>query len=143
MERLKLKIAVYLILVKEDRILLSKRFNTGWQDGNYSLPSGHLDPDETLVNAIVRETKEEINIDINEENLTLVHTMHRLGIYVDFYFTTSIWAGEIKNMEQEKCSDLSWFPLDKLPENIVPSVKYAIENYRAGITFSEYSTLEN
>jgi len=142
MERLKLKIAVYLILIKDNKILLSQRFNTGWQDENYSLPAGHLDPNETIVGATVRETKEEIGIEINQEDLKLVHTMHRLGIYVDFYFTTSTWTGELTNLEPEKCSDLAWYPLDNLPKNIIPSVKLAIENHRNGISFSEYSILE-
>ena len=46
--RLKVKIASYLILLKENKILMTRRFNTGWSDGMYSLPSGpvsytHLD----------------------------------------------------------------------------------------------------
>ncbi len=138
MDRHKLKVAVYLILIKEDKVLLARRLNTGWQDGNYSLPSGHLDPDETVVQAMVRETKEEINIQLNPEDLKLVHTMHRMNIYIDFYFTASRYTGEVKNMEENKCDALDWFPLEALPENIVPSVKSALDNYPKGVTFSEF-----
>ena len=137
MERLKLKVAVYLILIKENKILLVRRFNTGWQDGNYSLPSGHLDPNETIIDAMVRETKEEIGIDINPADLKLVHTMHRISIYIDFYFTASVWSGEVKNTEPDKCDDVQWFPIDDLPVNIVATVKSAIKNYQQGISFSE------
>jgi hypothetical protein len=42
-ERFKLTPAVYLILVKERKILLAKRKNTGWMDGFYSLVSDHMD----------------------------------------------------------------------------------------------------
>ncbi len=138
MERLKLKIAVYCMLVREDKILLSRRFNTGWQDGNYGLPSGHLEPDELIIDAVLRETEEEIGIKLGKKNIELVHTMHRKSIYIDFYFLAKNWEGEPQNMEPDKCDDLKWFPLDALPENIVPSVKFAIQNYQKEISFSEF-----
>lgn len=68
---------VYLILIIGNRILLSRRYNTGFHDGEYSLPSGHLKPNETLAQAMVREAKEEIGIELAERDLKLVHVMHR------------------------------------------------------------------
>ena len=41
-------------------------------------------------------------------------------------------------MEPDKCGGLFWFPLDKLPENIVPYAKKSIEYYLKGINFSHY-----
>lgn len=138
MERLKLKIAVYIFLIKENNILLGRRFNTGWQDGNYGLPSGHLENDESLIDALIRETKEEIGVDIQPKDMEFKHVMHRRSIYVDFFFATKQWSGEPQIMEKDKCDDIQWFPLGKLPENIVPSVKFAIENYQKNINFSEF-----
>lgn len=57
-ERHKLKVAVYVLLIKDDKILLARRSKTGWQDGNYTIPSGHLDPNETIATAAIRETQE-------------------------------------------------------------------------------------
>ena len=57
-------IAVYLILIEDDKILLQRRFNTGYKDGNYSLPAGHLDDNESITQALVREVKEEIDLDL-------------------------------------------------------------------------------
>ncbi len=65
--------------------------------------------------------------------------MHRpLVSYVDVFFTTDKYKGEIKNKELDKCDDLKWFSLNNLPENIVPSVKYFIENYINGKKYSEF-----
>ncbi len=139
MERHKLKIAVYLILIKEGQILLSRRCNTGWQDGNYSVPSGHVDPDETIESALCRETKEEIGIVLKTEEIKLVHVMHRMNIYIDFYFVCEKWEGELENKEPNKCDDLKWFNLDTLPENIIMSVKQAIGNYQKNVSFSEFN----
>jgi len=61
-ERFKITPAVYLVLMKENKILLSQRYNTGYFDNHYSFPAGHLDGEETLKQAMVREAKEETGI---------------------------------------------------------------------------------
>lgn len=48
--------AVHLLLLRDDQLLLSRRFQTGYQDGNYSLPAGHVDADESCLQALLRET---------------------------------------------------------------------------------------
>ncbi len=140
MERLKLRVAVYILLIKEDKVLLGRRFNTGWQDGNYGLPSGHLEENETVIGALLRETKEETGVDVKTEDAQFVHVMHRKSIYVDFFFLAKKWSGDPKIMEKDKCDDMQWFPLNNLPENIVPSVKFAIENYQKELSFSEFQS---
>ncbi len=137
MERFKLKVAVYALLIKEDKILLCRRFNTGWQDENYGLPSGHLESNETVTEALLREVSEEVGIRLNLEDVEFVHAMHRKSNYIDLFFAVRSWAGEPKILEPDKCDDMQWFPLNSLPSNIVPSVRSAIQNHRSGILFSE------
>ena len=110
-------------------------------DGFYGVPAGHLDGNETSREGCAREIKEEINIEINPEDLEVVHVMHRKATNderIDFFMTAKSYSGEIENVEPHKCDDLSWFELDKLPNNIVDYVKVAIENYRNGVTYSEF-----
>lgn len=131
----------YLFLIKDEKILLQRRFQTGFQDGNYGVPAGHLDGGETAKEGCVREIKEEIGITILPQNTEVVHVMHRKGSLderIDFFMTASNYTGKITNCEPNKCDDLSWFPLDGLPENIVDYVQVAIENYRKGVFYSEY-----
>ena len=133
--------SVYLFLIDGNKILLSRRFQTGFEDGNYSVPAGHLDGNETAREGCAREIKEEIGIDINVDDLEIAHVMHRKGPTnerVDFFFTTKTYTGEITNCEPDKCDDLSWFDLDNLPDNIVNYVKVAAEHYQNGITYSEF-----
>ena len=77
--------AVYLFLKKDNEVLLQKRAN-GWMDGFYSLPAGHIDGGETIKTAMSRETLEETGLIIEEDNLEVVHVMHRLAEkeYIDF-----------------------------------------------------------
>ncbi len=137
-DRFTLRCAVYAILLRENEVLLSRRFNTGWMDGKYSLPAGHLESDETATEAVCREAREEIGVELDANTLSLVHTMYRYHLYIDLFFTAK-WSGEPQNLEPDKCDDIRWFPLDSLPENMVPSVRTGLEAMRKGSTFSEMS----
>jgi 8-oxo-dGTP pyrophosphatase MutT (NUDIX family) len=138
--RFTLRSAVYLILQKDNKILLSRRFNTGWMDGNYSLIAGHLDGNETIFRAMVREAKEEAGITVKKSNLIPAHVLHRKSSdseYIDFFFVAQKWDGKPTINEPDKCDDLSWFDLDNLPDNLLPYIKSTLENYRNHIPFSE------
>ncbi len=133
-------IAVHLFISQNEKILLARRYNTGYEDGNFSVPAGHVEKDETCLEAMVREAKEEINIEIKEKSLELVHIMHRKSNgehRVDFFFDCKNWTGEIKIKEVDKCDKLEWFSKDKLPSNIVGYIKQAIEKTKEKTNYSE------
>lgn len=133
--------SAYLFLIEDNKILLQRRFNTGFEDGNYGVPAGHLDGGETAKEGCAREIKEEIGIDININDLEVVHVMHRNGEKderIDFFMTATVYKGLVTNCEPNKCDGLDWFPLDELPNNIIDYVKVAIENYNNGVFYSEY-----
>ncbi len=138
-ERFKLRAAVYLLLIKDNKVLLSRRFNTGWMDGKYSLIAGHLDGDESVFEAIIREAFEEAKIKIEKKDLIPATVVHRQSDqeYIDFFFVAKRWSGDITIVETNKCDDLSWFPLDNLPDNLLPFIKEAVEKYQNKIPFFE------
>ncbi len=138
-ERFKMRVAVYLLLIKDNQVLLSRRFNTGWMDGKYSLISGHLDGDETVSEAMIREAFEEAKIKIKKEDLIPATVIDRKSDeeYIDFFFVINKWEGNPTIGEPEKCDDLSWFPIDDLPNNLLPFIKEAIKNYKNKIAFFE------
>lgn len=138
-DRFTLSAAVYLLLIRDSQVLLSRRYNTGWSDGMYSLVSGHIDGREPLTIAMSREAKEEAGITIRPQDLQFVHVMHRNSDkeYIDFFFTTDTWEGELHNAEPEKCDELQWFPLNDIPNNTLPYIKQVIHDYRNQVAFSE------
>ena len=145
-ERFKIIPAVYLVLINNNKILLSRRYNTGYCDNNYSFPAGHLDGKETLKQAMIREADEEIGIILNSNDLELIHIMNRKipdNERVDFFFTAKKWAGEPKIMELDKCDNLTWFELNNLPENIIPYIRQAIDSFLNNIIYSEREGREN
>jgi 8-oxo-dGTP diphosphatase len=139
-ERFRLRTAVHLFLLRDDAVLLLRRFNTGYEDGNYSVVAGHLDGNEEVIAAMIREAREEVGIVVDRADLAIVGVMHRRAEdeRIDFFLVASRWVGAIRNAEPEKCDALSWFPLDDLPENMVPYVRRALDNYRQGRPFDSY-----
>lgn len=138
-DRFKLSAAAYLLLFKEDKILLLRRFNTGWADGLYSLPSGHINGNEPLSQALCREAKEEVGIDINPSDIRFAKVIHRMSDkeYLDFFFTTEKWQGEPYNAEPEKSDHVGWFSVSNLPKNIVPHVEKVIADHQKNIPYIE------
>jgi ADP-ribose pyrophosphatase YjhB (NUDIX family) len=136
----KLPVTVHLFLLRGDRILLLRRFQTGYMDGHYSVPAGHLDGEESVRMAGAREALEEIGVRLDPAELVFAGVIHRRegDERVDFFVHVRNWSGEPFNAEPEKCDDLCWAELDALPENTVPYVRRAIENFRSGIPFEEY-----
>jgi 8-oxo-dGTP pyrophosphatase MutT (NUDIX family) len=139
-QRFKLIAAVYLLFRRGDEILLLLRANTGYEDGNYGLVSGHVDGDEPLAVAAAREAREEAGVEIDRTDLILRTVMHRRqdDERVEFFFEPSRWRGEIHNMEPDKCAALTWFPLDGLPANTIPYVREAIARSVDGVPYSEF-----
>lgn len=140
-DRYKVIPSVYLILEREGTFLLSRRYNTGYEDGNYSLVAGHGEEGESLTSALQREIKEEAGIELDPDGVTLVLTMHRwCGDHarLDFFFTAKDFHGEIENKEPDKCDDLRWFSSEELPENIIPYIRKAIECVRTGVSYCEF-----
>lgn len=139
-------ISSYVIFQRDGKILLSRRYNTSYHDGDYSLPAGHIEENEFATAAAIREAREEVGVELKPEDLAVVHVMHRhCGDHerIDFFFTTKTRQGEIVNAEPDKCDDLSWFSLDRLPANTIPYIRAALDRYHGGLFFSEFTEVEN
>ena len=131
-ERAKLPVTVQLMLIKEGKVLLMRRYNTGYEDGKYCFPGGHLEKNEEICEAIIRETKEEIGIDILKEKLQVYKVLNRKINneiqYIDFIIKATEWQGEIQIMEKDKCDDLQWFNIENIPENTLSYINNVMDD---------------
>ncbi len=138
--------AVYLILEsrkEKGRILLALRQNTGYQDGMWEVPAGHVDEGELPTDAMIRETREEIGITLRRNELVHVHTSYRpvhdrTGNRVDLVFRVSQVDPTPVIMEPEKCAAHQWFLPTNLPRNTIPHVAQFIELWWNRKPYSEF-----
>jgi ADP-ribose pyrophosphatase YjhB (NUDIX family) len=128
------------LFFREDQVLLLRRFNTGFADGQYSVPAGHLDGGETVVAAAAREGREETGVRIETKDVTFSSVVHRKDgdERVDFFVHVRHWEGEPRNTEPDKCDELRWVNVHELPGNTIPYVKKAIQNHLTGTRFHEF-----
>jgi 8-oxo-dGTP pyrophosphatase MutT (NUDIX family) len=107
-------------------ILLQLRQNTGYRDGHWATAAaGHVEAGESVFAAARREATEELGL--TQVDLTPLTAMHRttnngrsIDERVDFFLRAMSWQGEPRIMEPQKCAALDWFPLNTLPEPVVP-----------------------
>jgi 8-oxo-dGTP diphosphatase len=140
MPRFTLVPEAHLLLFRDSKVLLLRRHNTGYEDGNYSVVAGHIDGGETARAAMAREAWEEAGLRIAPADLQMCHVMHRRATdeRVSFFFTTPHWGGEPHNREPDKCSELGWFAIDSLPDNLIPYVRQAIKQVMREEMYSEF-----
>ena len=137
-ERFKVPVGIFVIFRNEDKVLLQLRQNCSFS-GYWGFVGGHLDGNEQIILAAIREAKEEVGVDIRSEDLTLKTICHsnKGEEYIQFYFECCKWSGEIENKEPSKCECLVWHEWNKLPEKTCPYLKEAVKKINKGISFYE------
>lgn len=131
-DRFKAAVAVYGLLRRGGDVLLLRRANSGFHDGELALPAGHVDEGESVLAAITRELAEELVVDVRPQDCRLALIGHagpeRPGddTYVDFYFVVDRWRGEPRIGEPDKALDLVWASLGDLPADTVGFMREAI-----------------
>jgi len=137
MARTGVVVDLHIIIRDGATILMGLRKNTGFSDGMYHLPAGHLEENETFVDGVIREAKEELAIDVQLKDLHLAHVMHHTG-RLGLFFELRSWSGEITNAEPDKCEALVWLSKDALPNNTVAYAKSALSAIDRDMTISTF-----
>ena len=132
--RRRVVVDVVLLLMRNRRILLRERANTGYGDGAYEPPTGQLADRETIVETAIRVASAEAGITISAGNVSLAHVMHDVSGSgrIAFFLTVSGWQGE------HTSTDARWFPVGNLPTNMLDRSRVALRNYAEGMRFSTY-----
>ena len=132
------KVSVIFIIRKDDKVLFVKREHTGKCDGYYMLPGGHVDENETVLNACARELKEELDISIKTSDLRFC-LVEPTKTHIHLFFEVLNYSGEIKNNEPDKHGSVDFLTLDN-PE-IYPTVVDELNAIVKGCSFIENAQL--
>lgn len=143
-ERARFPTTVHMFFFRDGKVLLLRRFHTGYRDGEYSVPAGHLDGAESVRAAARREAAEEIGVQIAPEDIAFSSVMHRHegDERIDFFVEVREWQGEPFNNEPNKCDELRWATPEALPEKTIPYIRRALENHQKRIRFDEFGEFE-
>jgi len=125
---------VILLLMRNGRILLRERANTGYGDGAYEPPTGQLADRETIVETAIRVAADEAGIAISAPNVSLAHVMQDVSGSgrIAFFLTVTGWEGRYVS------PDVRWFPVGNLPTNMLDRSRVALRSYAEGMRFSTY-----
>jgi 8-oxo-dGTP diphosphatase len=133
---------VFLLLTRGDEVLLALRQGTGFADGQWNLPSGKVDPGESVVAAVIREAHEELGMTLTRAGIECVATVHcrnsEADVRVGFFFRAELKgpAGNAPyNAEPDKCAKVAWYPAGMLPSNTMPYSALGISLCRSGESF--------
>jgi ADP-ribose pyrophosphatase YjhB (NUDIX family) len=114
--------AVAIIYNKETGLLLEKRTDTG----EWCTPGGAIELGESLEEALKREIKEETNLDFSNpklfdiiSNIHMVYPNKDEVYYTDVIYVINEFSGELK--PDKESSELRFFDLNNIPENIMPT----------------------
>ncbi|MFJ2774163.1 trifunctional class I SAM-dependent methyltransferase/NUDIX hydrolase/VOC family protein [Streptomyces sp. NPDC087300] len=134
-------IDVHLILRQDDKVLLARRANTGYGDGLWNLPSGHVEDGEDVRAALLRETREEIAVDLAPDDvrveLVMQHRSPSGAPRTGWFFAAEHRAERAPvNAEPDKCAELAWYPLGALPRDMVAYCRAGLAAWQAGERFA-------
>lgn len=122
--------AVNVIIVKDNKILLSKRQNKSWGNGMFVLPGGHVEQGETPLKAIKREIKEELGAIVKFKDIQFLCTAIRYKTTektIACIFIINNKDYTFSNNEPNQCSELSWYNINNLPDNAIEDYKIIIK----------------
>lgn len=122
--------SVNILLVQDGKVLLSRRQNKSWGNGLLCLPGGHIESEESPTSAIIREAKEELDLDINPQKLQFfcVAARNTSGKeYVAYEFLYKLGNELYKNNEPDQCSELIWADPKNLPDTTIEDFRVIIE----------------
>ena len=93
------ELTVLCLIHKNGRYLLQDRIKNDWK--GYTLPGGHIEPGESIVDAVIRDMQEETGLMISHPHLCGVKQFPlEEGRYIVFLFETEEFEGDLRSSEE-------------------------------------------
>jgi 8-oxo-dGTP pyrophosphatase MutT (NUDIX family) len=143
-DRFRVVPAAYVVFRREHdgrpQVLLQLRRGTGYMDGFWATAAaGHVEEDESVLEAGCREAREELGVTVHPDDLVPLCGMHRtagnhdpIDERVDFFFELRSWRGDPRLVEEDKAAELRWFRLGALPAPVVAHELFVLDRLRDG-----------
>ena len=109
----RVELTVLCLVEDGEKVLLQNRVKKDWQ--GYTLPGGHVERDESFVDAVKREMKEETGLEIKNPILVGVKQFPiKYGRYVVFLFKATEFEGSLQPSNEGKVEWIEYKDISKL-----------------------------
>ena len=135
-----------MVIIRDQKVLLLRR--AGWAPlwpGHWHCPIGKMEEGESPLQTVIRETHEEVGLQVTPSLGTVVSVKARdfkdpdlIWKDLSLFFVAKDFEGEPINKEPRLHDGMKWFDINNLPEPIIPVVKFGIEQYLKGEVYGEF-----
>lgn len=135
-------VVVHTLLLRGRDLLLLRRARTGYLDGYYALPGGHLQRGEGIIECAIRELREETGISVAGGQLKPSAVLPYLSgdqQGIDFIMQCRSFTGEPHLAEPDHFDEIGWWDVATLPERAVPYIGPALALIARGDWFFEFN----
>lgn len=132
-----IKVGAGVVIIKDGKTLLAKRKGSH-AEGTWGSLGGHVEFGESPIEAVKREAREELGIELKNVTFASCTNMMKYGTqYLDVSFTAEIASGEPRICDAERIESIGWYPLDQLPEPLFEPVRVVLDAIKSGKVYFE------
>ena len=134
-------VIVHTVLWRNGRLWLLRRARTGFLDGWWALPGGHLESGEDIVDCARRECREEAGVELARDAVQPFAVLPYRGSGgqgVDFIMSCDQFGGDPHLAEPHKFDAVCWSDPKSLPAQTVPYLSKALAMHARGDWFEEF-----
>lgn len=126
MNNKRVEVVAAIVVDSHHRILMAQRADWQHQGGKWEFPGGKIESGETHMQALARELKEEIDVQIDQQACELFKAVHH--DYSDkqvslYFYLVKGFSGTAKGLEGQP---IMWVNAQTLPQMAIPDANQAI-----------------
>jgi 8-oxo-dGTP diphosphatase len=106
-------------------VLLIRKERPDWQKGRRNGIGGHIEPNEQSKSCIVREVKEECDLETTEDVWIPIGSMKGASWIVDVY--TCVYEGDPSDAKTAGDEEVSWHSVSDLPMDALSNVSWLVQ----------------
>lgn len=111
-----MKLYVSTIIEQENKFLLVREAKEQCYE-KWNFPSGHIEENEYIFDAAVREVKEETNLDVELEGIIAIYNNFFEGFFgISFVFCSTLKSNNLTVLNKNEILECKWFTFEEIKD---------------------------